>query len=59
MTFVNFQLNSLKKMEQTFLPFEALFRNYWKYHFDSVSLRFHLLIENVTNLVQIILIFFL
>jgi hypothetical protein len=53
MTFVNFQLNSQIIKEQTSLPLKDLFRNSWKYHFDSVLSRFHLLIDVISNLVQI------
>jgi hypothetical protein len=49
MTFVNFQLNSWKKKMS--LPQEALSRNYWKYHFVNVLLKFHLLIDIVIDLV--------
>jgi hypothetical protein len=51
MTFVNFQLKSLEKKEQTFSPIEAMFKNYWKCHFDSLLSRFHLLTKNATDLV--------
>jgi hypothetical protein len=34
-------------------PFEDLSRNSWKYHFDSVLLGFHLLINIVSNLVRV------
>ncbi len=32
----------MEKKEQTSLPCEVFYKNYWKYHFDSVLLRFHL-----------------
>jgi hypothetical protein len=35
------------------LPLEDLSRNSWKYHFDSVLLGFRLLIDIVSNLVQV------
>ncbi len=40
------------------LPFDDMSRNSWKYHFDSVLSRFHLLINIASNLVQVNKIFF-
>jgi len=34
-------------------PFKILFKKYWKYHFDGVLSRFHLLIDIASDLVQV------